>query len=163
MTNALPTTALVAPTQAWVLAWASLAGQVLAVLERGTKTEIDFPAVVFMALGGLLVGFVASGVLRARTVRLAVVWVVLALGACLYALSILDGSGDGWTVLQLGVMVVQMAALASFSGTPYFASMRRDPRQRPQLGGLLAIAVIVGVLGGLANPAGSDFSVVFKV
>lgn len=161
MTAASVTAAPVAPTQAWILAWASLAGQVLTLLDRGTKTELDLPAVISMALGGLVIGFVSAGVLRARTVRLAIAWVVLALGACLYAFSVLDGSGDGWSVLQLGITIVQMAALASFSGTPYFAAVRRDRRLRPQLGGLLTIAIVVGALGGLVPPAGSDVSVSF--
>lgn len=153
MTVAPAAATYVAPVSAWVLAWASLADQVLGMLEHGVKADLDGFTVVSMALGALVIGFVSAGVLRARTVRLAIAWTFLVLAAAVYAAELLGGGGaPGPTILHLVTTVVQVAALWSFCHTDYFRSVRRDPRQRPPLGGLLLIAILVGALGGLVVP-----------
>ena len=68
------------PTSAWVLGWTCLLAQVLALAERGVSRSDPFWVVLSMVLGALVVGWVSSGVLCARTGRLIVAWLVFGAG-----------------------------------------------------------------------------------
>ena len=148
------------PASAWVLGWSCLLGQVVLIWDVGFTGADAVPAVLSMIVGGLLVGWFAAGVLRARTVRLVIVWLVMVLGL-LALLGSLDGALG---LLSLVVGVLQVAALAQFCTSDWFAWHRRQPAPdpAPAIGSLVAIAVAVGVLGGITAPAvdgGLDFQV----
>lgn len=141
------------PTEAWALAWVSLADQVLYLVERGPKLS-DEPVgmIVSMLLGALVVGWFSAGVLRARLVRLVIVWAVLLLASAGYAVTALN-SGAGWTIVHLVMTVGQVVALWAFCRTAYFRGQRVAPRSGPALGGVLGIAILVGALGGITATA----------
>ena len=152
------------PRSAWLLAWSCLAGQLLLVTRSGLASS-DL-VIVSMVVGGLVVGWVSAGVLRARTVRLwlASVLFILALGVDLVAL--VDGADDLLLrVASLVTSVVQLAALVVFCRTEWFAWQRGRPpvEHGPPIGSLVTIGVVVGVLGGLAEPADDGFNVEINV
>ena len=68
------------PRSIWVVAWASLAGQAVLLVRHGGRLGDEVSLVLSVVLGALLVGYVSAGVVRARTVRLVLAWVVLMLG-----------------------------------------------------------------------------------
>jgi len=142
------------PVAAWVLGFSCLAGQPLQLGEVGTKRADDGMA-LSVALGAVITAWVASGVLRARTVRLVLAAAVLGLGLLGYLIECSGGGADavfGWTGVQLLVSAVSVASLVWFIRTDYFAWRRSHPRaDGPSLAPLLAIAVLVGLLGGVVN------------
>jgi len=138
------------PGSAWVLAWLFLADQVVGVVQRGLSRSDAVWVALSVVLTAVVVRWFAAGVLRARTGRLVVVWVLLAL-VLLFSLL----SGD---LLALAFAAAELAALGAFSSTDYFRRQRsRHDATSWDLGGLLAIAVVVGVLGGITAPVdGND-------
>ena len=66
------------PRSIWVVALASLAGQAVQLARQGGRLDDEISLVLSVVLGGLLVGYVSAGVVRTRTVRLVLAWVVLA-------------------------------------------------------------------------------------
>lgn len=135
------------PAAAWVFAWTCLVGQVLRLLESGAQSEDSIP--LSMVLGAVIVTWFSYGALTGRTVRLVVVWIFLVLAALVTAVAVVD-SGSAWSVLDAATSLVQLVAFARFTASDYFAGQRARPRQpSPPLGGILAIAVVVGVLGGV--------------
>jgi hypothetical protein len=66
------------PRSIWVVALASLAGQAVQLVRQGGRLDDEISLVLSVVLGGLLVGYVSAGVVRTRTVRLVLAWVVLA-------------------------------------------------------------------------------------
>ena len=68
------------PRSIWVVAWASLAGQAVLLVRQGGRLDDEVSLVLSVVLGVLVVGYVCAGVVRARTVRLVLAWVVLTLG-----------------------------------------------------------------------------------
>ena len=66
------------PKSIWVVALASLAGQAVQLARQGGRLDDEISLVLSVVLGGLLVGYVSAGVVRTRTVRLVLAWVVLA-------------------------------------------------------------------------------------
>jgi hypothetical protein len=97
-------------------------------------------------------------VLRARTGRLVVAWVLFSL-TLLFELVGLVGeaptpaAGD---VLDLALTGATVASLAVFCSSDYFRRQRSGAGSPPAIGGLLVIAVVVGALGGLTAPATGD-------
>lgn len=144
------------PPSAWALGWVCLAGQVLALAERGFSRS-DLPWVlVSMVLTAFVVGWVSTGVLRARTVRLVLVWLLFAAELVLAVIGTLFALTDplGTALLDLAVAVAQVVTLAVFSTTAYFRRQREGatPGTQPDIAGLVLVAVLVGGLGGLTAP-----------
>ena len=150
------------PTEIAVLAWASLAGQVVVLADRGVNQVNGVSLLGSMALGALLVGYVAAGVIRARPVRVALAWIVLvvSLVAECVGLGYLDGLREAIVALaSLATTVVALVALYRFGRTPWYAWQRTRPPSRhgASIRGLVAIGVVVGVLGGVVGvPEDSD-------
>lgn len=152
------------PTSIWVLAWVSLASQVAVFAECGVKAENEASLIGSVLLGVVLVGFVSAGVIRARMVRLVLAWVVLVLSGIAELVAVVnpdDASSSGWSLIGLVTTGVSIAALERFRHTEWYAWQRTKPPkdEGAPIGGLLAIAVTVGVLGGLVGPAEDGFRV----
>ncbi|WP_426247611.1 hypothetical protein [Nocardioides sp. LHG3406-4] len=144
------------PSSIWVVAWASLAGQAVLLISRGVRDDNEVSLVVSVVLGALLIGYVSGGVVRARTVRLVLAWVVLVLGliAELLGLVSVDGAGRAaLAVLSLTTTAVALAGLARFRRTDWYAWQRTKPPVDvgAPIGRLVAIGVLVGVLGGVTG------------
>jgi hypothetical protein len=151
-----------------VLAYASVAGQLVALLQRGGNTGNEASLVASVLIGALLLGYVSAGVVRARTVRLVLAWVVLGISAIgeLIALATVDDLGEAvLDVLALAVTAVSLGALAKFRHTPWFAWQRTKPpaREGAPITNLVAIAVCVGVLGGFVGPVDPTVDVEVRV
>lgn len=142
------------PRSIWVLAWASLGGQVVLLAEQGGRLDDQVSLVLSVVLGALLVGYVSAGVVRARTVRLVLAWVVLVLSLIggLLDLVTVDGPGQAALgVLALAAAAVAVAGLAHFRRTDWYAWQRTKPpvHEGASIRELVAIAVLVGALGGV--------------
>lgn len=145
------------PRSIWVVAWASLLAQVGALLRRGVRVDDEVSLIGSVVLGALIVGYVSLGVVRARTVRLVIAWIVLVINLVggLVGLLSLDSSGDAvLAVLSLATTGAALAGLANFRRSEWYAWQRKKPSRREgaPIGGLVAIGVFVGVLGGLIAP-----------
>ncbi|KQV76535.1 hypothetical protein ASC61_16860 [Aeromicrobium sp. Root344] len=143
------------PSSIWVVAWASLLGQVVLVVQQGVRHDDEVSVAVSIVLSAILVGYVCAGVVRARTVRLVVAWVVLVIGLIgeLVGLTSVDASADGpLAFVSLATTVLALAGLAKFRHTEWYAWQRTRPsvHDGAPINGLVAIGVLVGVLGGLA-------------
>ena len=100
---------------------------------------------------------VPAGVVRARTVRLVLAWVVLVLSLLgeLVGLVTVDSPGRAVLVgLLLVTTVVSLAGLAGFRRSAWYAWQRTkpSPREGAPIGTLVAVGVLVGALGGLIGP-----------
>ncbi|MFZ2502483.1 MAG: hypothetical protein WAW88_07425 [Nocardioides sp.] len=142
----------VVPTAAWAMAWLFLVGQLLALAARGpTSAELPW-MVASMATTAVVVRWFADGVLRARAVRLIVVWILLSATTCLDFVGLHRGA-DAAPVLAFALSVSQLIALAVFVTTDYFKERRSRPDiPRSALAPLLMIAIATGLLGGLTAP-----------
>jgi hypothetical protein len=139
-----------------VLAWLCLGGQLLQLLLRGPSESDPVWVLLSVVLSAVVVRWFASGVLRARTGRLVVVWALLCLVMLLGVLGTLSGA-EAPGVVDLLATTAQVVALGVFCSTPYFRRRRARPdAPRADLAGVLAIAVAVGVLGGATAPAVGD-------
>ena len=142
------------PQSAWVLGWACLAGQVASLAGRGV-TDID-SALISVPLSALVVTWVSYGVLRARMVR---TWFAGILLLLMVLFGLFGLFFDTSLPALVGVVagVVALAALLAYTRSDCFARLREEPRRTgPAFGGLVAIAVVVGALGGLATAPGAD-------
>lgn len=142
------------PKSIWVVAWASLAGQVLLWIREGIRSDDQVSLVGSVVLGALLVGYVSAGVVRARTVRLMLAWVGLVLGVIggLVGLVSVDDPGQAvLAVLSLATAAVALAGLARFRRTDWYAWQRTksSAHEGAPIGQLVAIGLLVGVLGGV--------------
>lgn len=154
------------PRSIWVVAWISLVGQAGALAFRGANYENEVSLVGSMLLGAVLVGWVSAGVVRARTVRVVVVWIVLVLSGITEVVAVFS-TNDSTPLLQallsLVTTVVTLAALAKFQGSEWWRWQRTRPSKEvgPPITGLVAIAVLVGVLGGVmgVDEDGFNFTV----
>lgn len=156
------------PGSIWIVAWTSLVGQALLVFRQGVRLDDEVSLVLSVVLGGLLVGYVSAGVVRARSIRLGVAWVVLALSGVgdLLGVVTLDGLGQAALAgLSLATTLVALAALARFHRTDWYAWQRTRPstHEGVAIGPLVAIGVLVGVLGGLAAPVDDGIDVRISV
>jgi peptidoglycan/LPS O-acetylase OafA/YrhL len=152
------------PSSIWVVAWASLAGQVVLLAWQGVRPDDEVSLVLSVVLGALLVGYVSAGVVRARTVRLAFAWVVLVLSliAELVGLvSVDDLAQAALVVLSLATTALALAGLARFRRTEWYAWQRMKPsaHEGARIGQLVAMGVLVGVLGGLIGPVDDGLDV----
>jgi hypothetical protein len=145
------------PRSIWVVALASLAGQVMLLARAGSRLDDGFSLLLSVVLGALLVGYVSAGVVRARTVRLVLAWVVLvlALATELADLAAADGPDQALLVaLSAVTTVVALVGLARFRHTGWYIWQRKKPSSHDgaPIGRLVAIGVLVGVIGGLMGP-----------
>jgi hypothetical protein len=140
------------PTAAWVLAWSCLADQVLVLGERGAQSSVT-GMLVSALIGAVVVAWVSNGVLNARRGRLILVWAMFVLATTLYGVALFDADVAGasdWRFVHFGSSLVQLACLAWFTNTEYYAWQRSHPRATAAgLSGLILIAVLVGALGGV--------------
>ena len=156
------------PTSIWVVAWACLADQALMLLSQGGRVLDAVSLLVSVVLASLLVGYVSAGVVRARTVRTVLAWCVLVLSLIggLMALLTVDDVGQATLAgLSLATTVVALAALARFRRTDWYSWQRSQPSpdHGASIGGLVAIGVLVGALGGLIGPVDDGLDVRFNV
>lgn len=141
------------PRSIWVLAWASLAGQVLLVVRHGGRSDDDLSQVLSMVLGALLVGYVSAGVVRGRRLRVLLAWVVLTLsliGGVVEVASVDDLGRAAPAVVALAASAVSLVALATFCRSDWYSWQRTRPTPDvgPSTGRLVVIGVLVGALGG---------------
>jgi hypothetical protein len=156
------------PSSIWVVAWASLAGQAVLLVRQGARLDDEVTLLLSVALSALLVGYVSAGVIRARTVRLVLAWIVLVLSVIgeLVGMALVDDVGEAALALfSLATTVVAMAGLAKFRQSDWYVWQRTKPstREGAPIGDLVAIAVLVGALGGLAGPVEDGFDVRIRV
>lgn len=147
------------PASAWALAGVCLLGQLLALADRGISRTDEFWVFVSMVLSALVVGWVSAGVLRARTGRLVLVWVLFAIDLLVNVIGTVDqlSTISAVDLARLAISVAQVVALSVFGSSPYFQRQRERQRQRPRasrvgepsIAGLVLVAVVVGGLGGL--------------
>ena len=152
------------PRSAWVFAWLCLGDQLLQLLLRGPSESDAVWVLLSVVLSAAVVRWFAIGVLQARTARLVVVWVLLCLVLLLgIAGTLVDVDAPG--VVGLLASTCEVIALAVFCSTPYFRRRRaRGDAPRRDLAGILAIAVVVGVLGGVtASAVGDDPPVQLRI
>lgn len=147
-----------------MVAWASLAGQAVLLVWQGGRRDDEVSLVLSIVLGALLVGYVSAGVVRARTVRLVLAWVVLVLSVIggLGGLVSVDDLGQAaLAVLSLATTAVALAGMASFRRTDWYAWQRTKPSAHDgaPIGQLVAIGVLAGVLGGIAGPVDGGLDV----
>ncbi|GAA4705743.1 hypothetical protein [Nocardioides conyzicola] len=145
------------PSSAWAFAGLCVAGQLVQLAHRGLSRSDGVGVFLSMALTALVVSWFAAGVLRGRTVRLVIVWILIGLGTVLTGFGIVVDLSDanGWDLLDLLLSLGQVAALAAFCSTDYLRWQRAHPDQPgPGIGGLVAVALVVGLLGGMT--ASSD-------
>ena len=152
MTDQPAQPALPVPIAAWALAWSCLADQVLLLGERGADSSAA-EMLVSALIGAVVVAWVSDGVHTARRGRLMLVWVISVLAAVLYGAALLDASVAGasdWRFVSFASSLVQLACLAWFTNTEYFAWQRSRPQAAASgLGGLILVAVLVGALAGV--------------
>ena len=157
--------ALPVPTAAWVLAWSCLADQVLVLGERGAKSSTT-GMLVSALIGAVVVAWIAKGVLTARRGRLILVWAMFVLASILCGVALIDASvagTSGWRFVHFASSLVQLACLAWFTNTKYFAWQRSRPKTAAAgLGGLILVAVLVGALGGVIG-APEDAAMRFQI
>lgn len=147
-----------------MVAWASLAGQGVLLAQQGGRLDDEASSVMSVVLGALVVGYVSAGVVRARTLRLVLAWVVLALSAVVEVVGLpsVDDLGQAaLAVLSLMSTAVALAGLARFHRTDWYAWQRARPsvHEGAPIGQLVAIGVVVGVLGGLTGPVDDGLDV----
>lgn len=146
------------PRSIWLVAWASLVGELVHLVQQGPRLEDEVSLVGSVVLGAVVVGYVSAGVVRARPVRSAIAWVVLVLilvGELLGLGSLAGPDEVVLALLSLGTTVTALAGLASFRRTEWYAWQRTRPsvHDGPPIGQLVAIGALVGALGGLSGPA----------
>ena len=134
------------PSSIWWFAWSFVVGQVLELGRRGAQSVDDWP--LSMMLGAALVAFVSHGVLRVRWVRFWLVVVLIALAAVLELVALVRAP-SGWTAVAATLTVVQVVLLRRYTQTEWFEHQRQRRSHRASLGPILAVAALVGILGGV--------------
>lgn len=163
-----PPAAVTLPGSAWAFGGLCLVGEALQLLDRGPSTSDAVVVVLSVVLSALLVWWFANGVMRARSGRVIVVWVLLALNAGLQFVATMAAGVDGasglaW--LAVALSLGQVGAYAVYSRSAYFRSQEMlHGRAGVALGGILLLAVLTGAMGGLTQPVGQrDGSQTFHV
>ncbi len=134
------------PASIWWFAWSYVAGQVLELIRRGPQSDESW---VLSALFGItLVTFVSHGVLRVRWVRFWLVVVLVALAPVLELVGLID-EPSSWGVASLALSSVQAVLLHRYTRTAWFEHQRQRRTGGPSLGSILAVAALVGALGGV--------------
>ncbi|WP_141014439.1 hypothetical protein [Nocardioides sambongensis] len=156
------------PRSIWVVAWASLVVQVMILVRQGVRLDDEVSLVASVVIGALVVGYVSAGVVRARTVRLVVAWVVLLLGVAAGIAGLVSAGDPAEVVLSATSLAATGAAiggLAAFHRTAWFDWQRTRPStdEGARIGRLVAIGLLVGVLGGLIGPVDNGLDVRINV
>ncbi len=159
------------PRSIWVVAWASLAGQIVFLLDRGVRSDSEIAVAASLLVGALVIGYVSAGVVRARTVRLVLAWLVLGLSGIAELVFVIDHASygapeDSEFLIALAGLATTTAALVGlwrFQRSSWFAWHRHQHRHRlptpVPVTALVAIGVLVGVLGGLVGPTATGTNV----
>ncbi|WP_183095374.1 hypothetical protein [Nocardioides stalactiti] len=163
-----PSAAPPLPGSIWVVAWSSLAGQVVLLLRQGIRSDNEVSLFGSVVLGALIVGFVSVGVVRARPIRVALAWILLALSTVGWFVALLladDVEQATIAVLSLATAGTSFAGLLTFRQTAWYAWQRTRPpaREGASIGGLIAIGILVGVLGGIIGSADDGVDVDVRV
>lgn len=142
------------PISAWLLGWSFVAGQVLDLVVRGTQPESAWP--LSIPLGVLIVVFISHGVMRARMIRFWFVVVLMVLAVVLGLVGlVVEPTVDG--ALSWVLSLAQARLLWTYAHTQWFGWQRTRASGGPSLVPILAVAALVGALGGLIGPAeGTD-------
>ena len=149
------------PSSMWWFAWSFVVGQVLELGRRGAQSEDNW--VLSALLGAVLITFISHGVLRARWVRLSLVVLLIGLSAILELVSLV-AEPSGWTASALALSLVQAVLLYRYIQSDWFEHQRQRLPGGPSLTPILAVAALVGVLGGVLGAeqavagAGTDVS-----
>jgi hypothetical protein len=146
------------PDSAWGAGWAFLAVEAVALLRRGfTGVTMPWP-LVSMVLSALVVGWFTAGVLQARPIRTFLVWLILIVATLLQVISLLSGPRGLGSWFEFLVGLIPVVVLAAFCRSPFYAHMRLVGADavRPAIGGVVALAVITGALGGIVAPVSGD-------
>jgi len=156
------------PSSIWMVAWASLAGQAVLLARQGVRRDDEVSLVLSVVLGAFIVGYVSAGVVRARTARLVVAWVVLVLTFFVELVGLISVDDLGSAVvaaLSLATTALALAGLARFRRTEWYAWQRMKPsaHEGSPIGQLVAMGVLVGVLGGLIGPVDDGIDVRISV
>ncbi len=134
------------PAIIWWFAWSFVIGQVLELGRRGAQSEDAW--IPSALLGALLVTVISHGVLRARWVRFWLVVVLIAVSGVLEAVALLD-SPSGWIAAALALTIFQAILLHRYTTSPLFEHHKQRREGGPSLAPVLAVAALVGVLGGV--------------
>lgn len=148
------------PQTAWALGWTFVAGQVLQLVEEGPQVSDAWPLSVLFGMS--VVAFFSYGVLRARMVRFVLVVVLMVVASLGDLLLALDDPGVE-ELMALALTVAQLGLLVSFSRSPWFAWQRTRPEHSPSVVPVLALALVVGALGGVVGAEASAFHVDVRV
>ena len=146
------------PGSAWLLGWASLAAQLVALADRGFANVPS--AAVSVPLSALVVTWVSYGVLRARMVRVWLAGIILGLVSLFGLIALVVGPSLG-ELAEAVTSFVALGAFVTYLQSECFARYRAEPdRAGPDLTGLVSLALVVGALGGLtateSGPADSS-------
>ena len=161
MTGEQPTTGdgPAIPTSAWAFGWSFVGAQVLELVRRGAQDESAW--FLSALLGIVLVTFFAHGVMRARMIRFWIVVVLIGLMVVLGTVGLLLDP-TAWGAVSVAIAIVQAALLRSYARSAWFAWQRTRPAGGPSLAPILAVAVLVGGLGGVlgaSTQAADDLTV----
>lgn len=151
------------PGVLWAFAGIFLAEGVVQALVNGPKPD-GTSLVGSIVLGVALVVFFSVGVTRARGIRTGIVAVLLVLAVLAGVVGVaVDPSVDGIVVTVLSA--VQAVLLWRYTRTDWWAWQRTRPEGGRSPVPLLALAVAVGVLGGVADGpvGGRDVEMSFDV
>jgi hypothetical protein len=130
---------------------------------HGVNKSNGISIVLSVVLSALVIGWFSAGVLRARPVRVGIVWILLGVSGVAEVIGALvdPNSFDGGDWVGLASTLIEIGALCSFWSSDFYADQRDFPDDavRPDITWLLAIAVVVGILGGLAGADASQVHV----
>ena len=140
------------PREMWWFGLSYVAQGAVLLLAYGPQRDVGTAAASMVASAALGALF-AHGVLRARGFRTGVVAVVVVLPVVLGLLGLVVGSEPTGLVDVAGIAfgLVQCWLLWRYTRTPWWDWQRTRPERGPSLVPLLAIAVLAGAIGGLAD------------
>lgn len=145
------------PAVAWAFALSCLVGQLIVLAHHGRDESNQL--VGSMLLGAVVIGWFAWGVLRAKTVRMILVWTLYSIATLGQTIDVVDNPA-GWDLANWAVTVVQFGLFIAFTRTAYYRWQASRPTAKgPSLAGLVAIAVLVGGLGGVVGAQDNGFHV----
>lgn len=140
------------PGQAWGIPVLTLLLQLVLLLDNGVR-PVDDLLPLSMLLTAVVVVWVSRGVLAGRTVRLVLVLVLYGAATTSYAWVVLVGPDRAGAAVRLLLALATLGAVLALVRSPFHRWQREhhDLEGAP-VGGILALAAVVGVLGPLAVP-----------
>lgn len=157
-TDAPPAPQQQIPPVLWAFALSYLVSQLMNLAYYGTRSGQS--VILSVLLGAVIVTLVSYGVVRARPVAFWFVAVLVVL-ALVFELIGLSGGADLWDGVNVLISGAQVALLYAYRKTEWYVWQRTKPSDGPSLVPVLAIAALVGVLGGVVDSptVGTDVSV----